>query len=208
MRRLVAVAATLALLGSACGLDTESEPRTIPSDEVPFGLLAPAQTTTTTTEPPDPVPGREFQVFLVNGDNDLVAAPRTLPADATVGDLIRALLEGANDDEADSGLRSLISPETRLRGVSRRDPQVAVIDLSSEFAVPQGEAGILAVAQVVFTATQLTTVTGVIFSLDGTEIEAPRGNGTLTKGPLTRFLYQKLLPPEPTTTTTSDPPSE
>ena len=48
MRRFVLRAALIALVATGCGVPTDSAPRPIPDDRVPFGLLDEDPTTTTT----------------------------------------------------------------------------------------------------------------------------------------------------------------
>ena len=56
-----------------------------------------------------------------------------------------------------------------------------------------GRQQILALAQVVYTATELPSVDRVLFQIDGENVEVPNGNGKLTSSPLGRLSYRDLL---------------
>jgi spore germination protein GerM len=95
--------------------------------------------------------------------------------------------------EAAAGVRTAISNQTRLLSV-RIQSAVATIDLSGDFAAIGGRDQILAVAQLVYTATAAQGVLGVRLSLDGKPVEVPRGDGTLTQDPLNPADYSALAP--------------
>lgn len=199
IRRLTTLAAVVGMLAvsAACGLSAQDEPEAL-TGEVPFGLLEPRPSTSTTTSSTLPaLVTEEAPIYLAGPDGRLVPVLRTLPTPIDATDLLEELLEGATDEEAAAGLRSVITADTRLRGVTRRPDNLAVIDLSAEFGSIQGEEGITAVAQVVYTATEIEGISSVTFSLDGQPIDVPRGDGTLTSGPLTRFSFPNRKPAEP-----------
>jgi spore germination protein GerM len=52
----------------------------------------------------------------------------------------------------------------------------------------------LAIAQVVFTATQQPGVTGVRFEIDGKPIDVPTAAGVQVPGPVNRASYQTQAP--------------
>lgn len=203
-RRLAVLVAALVAL-SGCGLTTNDEPQTL-ADDVPFDLLAPRASTTTTTSTTAPaVVSVELPVYLVGSQGRLVPVVRTLAAPVTAADLLKVLLEGATDDEAATGLRSVIKPDTTLRGVTLQPDGVAVVDLSTEFGSVQGEEGITAVAQVVFTVTELEAVRRVAFAIAGQAIDVPDGDGTLTSRPLRRIDFPERRPNVSPSSTSPEP---
>lgn len=203
-RRLVAAATALALLAGGCGLSVDDQPQKLSAEEVPFDLLAP-QPTSTTTSTTVPAATRTMEVFLVDREGRLTAVERRLPTPVTVKELIDALLAGATDDEAEAGLRSVIPSETRLLGVGRReDGRTVVLDFSAEPGFPQGGEGITAIAQVVFTASQLEGISGVTFAFGGVPTEVPRGDGSITSAPLFRRDFPARDPAATTTTQISE----
>ncbi len=69
-----------------------------------------------------------------------------------------------------------------------------VVNVSAPILQATGDALIDAVAQIVFTATELNGVSGVRLLVDGEQREWPRGDGSQTAAPLTRFDYPERNP--------------
>jgi len=163
----------LAVVG-ACGVPGDDQPRALPTDDVPFELLAPD----TTEAPTSTLVAVSAEVPIW-----LVAVKRLVEAPPSLLRVIEALLAGPNADEAADGMRSAIASGTRVHSV-RTQSGVATIDLSAEFGSTGGHDQILAVGQLVLTTTEALGVVGVKLSLDGRAVEVPRGDGTLTSEPL------------------------
>ncbi|MGH9042953.1 MAG: GerMN domain-containing protein [Acidimicrobiia bacterium] len=175
----------LALVAGACGIDPGGP------ESLPGGVVAPA-----VAPSPRDAPGtgadagaRPVRIFLVAGSR-LIDVPRTTPAPDLVGTL-QVLLEGPTAEEISAGTRSAIAPGTRLRS-ARVEVGTAVIDLSRSFVDVGGEEQILAVAQLVLTATTVPGVERVRLALEGEALEVPRADGTLAPGPLTGADYASL----------------
>jgi len=174
------VVLALTVAAAACGVPGDAQPRALPTDDVPFELLAPD-----TTEAPTSVlvaVSAEVPIYLV-GAEGLVAVKRLVEAPPSLLRVIEALLAGPNADEAAAGMRSAIASGTRVHSV-RTQSGVATVDLSAEFGSIVGLDQILAVGQLVLTTTEALGVVGVKLSLDGRALEVPRGDGTLTSEPL------------------------
>jgi spore germination protein GerM len=69
---------------------------------------------------------------------------------------------------------------------------VGTVDLGGSFGQVGGQEQILAVAQLVFTATSVPGIVKVQFTLGGRPVEVPAGDGTLTQGPLGRSDFPSL----------------
>ncbi|MEY2565711.1 MAG: hypothetical protein QOE35_240 [Actinomycetota bacterium] len=192
MRRIVVVAAALtaAVVFVGCGVPTDDGPRALPTRDVPFDLLAPAATSVTSTTAIAVT--TEVPVYLV-GPERLVVVRRLVESPSSLFRALESLLAGPMADEAAAGVRTAISSQTRLLSV-RVQSGVATIDLSGDFAAIGGRDQILAVAQLVYTATAAPGVLGVRLSLDGKSVEVPRGDGTLTQEPLNPGDYTALAP--------------
>ncbi len=196
-----AAAATLALVLVACGVQLDEGPRDFAVEEVPYDLLAPS---TTSTSGPTPLP--TFQpttVYLLDTDDLLRAVRRQLPGEPTVEGAIQSLLTQPSEAEGNSGLGTSIASNTVLRGIQGPVDGVVTIDLSSEIneVAPQGVRR--ALAQIVYTATSIPGVTGVLFQVDGEARSVPNAEGESTSEPLTRDDYREFLPTT-TPTTRSD----
>ena len=193
---LISWLATLALAGAAltgCGVPMDAGPHRLAAGDLPLGLLGPA-TTTTQAGPRSPRAVAVVQVYLVAHDR-LVARSRLIPSPATAGDALGSLLVGPTLPEAAAGIRSAIPGGTTLLSVHEARGGRATIDLSSEFAQTGGPDQILAIAQVVYTATTLPGVSTVSFELADQPVEVPTANGALVSGPVGPADFSALLSP-------------
>lgn len=184
-----ALAGVVAL--AACGVGTESEPRTLAADDVPFGLLQSPSSTVTTTPPPGLI--REMatvSVFLLQ-EGRLVGRTRDVPAPPEIRTVLEQLLDGPTEEEARDGVLTAISPATELLDV-RIEGTVARVNLSASFAESQVQDQTVAVAQIVFTAAGLPGVSGIMLELAGRSVEVPAADGTLRRGSLTPADYATL----------------
>lgn len=190
MRRAVvaAVVGVVVALG-ACGVPKDDQARRIGDDDVPFGLLdeRSPETSTTVGAPQSPA-----SVYYVQGDR-LVEAARDLAAPADVRAALDALAAGPTGAEAARGVRSAL-PEKAFEEVAVRDG-VADVDLAA--AVVDLETGeqLLAIAQIVHTATGRPGVKAVRFRLEGRLAEVPIDGANLVTRPVTRDDYRSVSPP-------------
>ena len=193
----LAAAALLAVAALAgCGIQSDDGPRELAADDVPFGLLEPTTTSTSTTEPGA---GRtNVDVFLVR---DELLEPQTRPvAEQTPRGALESLLGDIAAEEDRKGFRTAIPVDTRLRDL--RQPTgspTVVVDLSDEFLSIQGSQQIKALAQVVCTLTDQRfdgpRITGVRFAFEGQMADVPNGDSELTSEPLTCQSYAALTDP-------------
>lgn len=175
----------LAVLAAACGISAGGPPESLPGGVVTPALAPPAATASS-------VPAADSQpahIFLVSG-TQIVDVPRTLPTPG-LEPVLEVLLAGPTEAEVGAGIRSAITAGTRLRSTGVEDG-IAVIDLTAEFVELAGEEQILAVAQLVLTATAVAGIDRVRFALDGEELEVPQADGTLAPGPLAAGDYASL----------------
>jgi spore germination protein GerM len=189
VRRLAAALALVVALG-ACGITEDDVPRTMARENVPFQLLSPATSTTTTVV--DEGSMTAIGIYLVTPDGALVARSRTTRGAPTVEKAIRALLGGPTAEEQAANLTSQISSDTRLLGVEGPFDGVVTVDLSSEFLAFTGPSQVQAIAQVVFTAVDVPGIQSVLFRFDGERREVPAGDGELTAEPLNRSDYRLM----------------
>ena len=176
---------------AACGVPSDGAPREISAEDVPFQLLGPDAAAPATSIPQSDDTSR-VTVYFVTTEGQLSAARRTVPSPATPEHALRALLDGVLENEA-GALSSAITAGTRLLGIDGPDAGLVTIDLSSDILDVTGSQQVLAIAQVVFTATALPSVERVLFEFDGEPREVPTGEGLLTAVPLGRSDYRELL---------------
>ena len=170
--------ALLALLGSACGIQTDSAPRDVPEDErtiIVSGVGSGADAS-----------GAD-RIFLVGpGDDRLL---RSVPRETVPGlSLIEILLLGPNEDEIASQYSTVIPSRTQLRS-SRAQGSFLFVDLSEEITELTGPSLAQAVAQLVYTATELDGIEAVQLTVNDEDVAWPKGDGGTTTGPLRVYDY-------------------
>jgi len=175
-------------LAAGCGVPADRHPVAVPG-----GVVRPALGPTTTT----PTPATQATLFFVQAEQ-LVPVVRSVTR-PDLEAVLEVLLTGPTEAELAAGLRTAISPQRNIRSV-HTDGTTAVIDLTTTFVEVGGEEQILALAQIVLTATGTPGITNVRFELEGQPVEVPRAEGTLSSGPLTASDYAALR--------TSDPPPQ
>ena len=186
------------VLSAACGIPADERARALAAEEVPYGLLdeAPVAAPPATVQPP--AAKVNVSVYFLAGDH-LQPVARAVSAPATPLRAVNALLGGPTECEAATGLRTAINPSTEAT-VTRSSPELVVVDLSTSFAAVPTQEQRLALAQIVFTATGVTGVTGVRFTLAGAPVEVPLPDGTLTSSPVDRDAFANvapIVPPQP-----------
>jgi len=188
MRRTIVlvVVAALAALCAGCGVGTQSNARLLDKQSIPYGLLSPDSTTTSTVA----VPAAQVTVYF-ESSKGLVAVKRSISAGATVKAALSELTKGPTAAEASNGLQSPISTVTPLT-VKRIQNGIVSIDLPSSFASLGGQDQIIAAAQLVYTATAIAGVTAVTVLIGGQPAQVPAAGGALAPGPLTRGDYVGL----------------
>lgn len=196
----------LCLVGAACGVPRDADPRALPATDVPFGLLDPSTTAAGTPSSVDPEDPGTVLVYLVDSrDELLVEVARQVRPPANVSDAIEALLAQPAEAELARGYGTRIPPETRLIDVELI-LELVTINLSEDFLASSD--ALLGFAQVVFTANQAAGIEEVLFEIEGEPIEAIGGDGELTAEPLTVNDYATVapLPTEPPDDTTTSQP--
>lgn len=192
--------AVVAAAVTSCSLGPQAEPRLL-------DLPARDQELPVRTETDDGVDGDdgdddtiEFTatIYLIADNDRLVPAARAISSgggrDDQIAAVFQALVDGPTDDEADTGLRSAVPPVTRVLD-SSTDGTTVTLDLSASFGSIGGQAELLAVGQLVVTATTFPGVQAVNLRLDGTPIDVPLPDGALSDQPVTLRQFSVLLDP-------------
>ncbi|HXW82039.1 MAG TPA: GerMN domain-containing protein [Acidimicrobiales bacterium] len=170
---------------AGCGLGAQSAPQALNPKSVPYGLLG--ATTAPSTSVPSLVSAR-VTMFLEGSDERLVPVHRQVAWPATISAILGELAAGPTARESDRGL---VSPASAVGpfGVGPVRDGVVSVDLPVSFENLDGQGQTVAAAQIVFTVTTFTGVTGVRFLVAGQTAQVPNGNGSLTAGPSTRKDY-------------------
>ncbi len=184
--RRIGVVVLLVLVAASCSIDAESTPRNIAvrdrRDLSAFDQVAGAAVGS----------GR---IYLLSPE--IIGQLRTLQSVArdvgdTPADAMRALFEGPNTNELQALMRSAIPPGTRLIDVTQ-DGSELVVNVSNELQQLTGEALIDGVAQIVLTASEITSVSAVSIAIDGVPQQWPSASGELQSEPLTRYDFPGLV---------------
>jgi hypothetical protein len=205
LRLFAAVA--FCLVGSACGVPTGGEPRTIAASDVPFGLAEPSPTAS--AEPSAEPVGDPSRLFLVAVDDALVGLARDLEGSTgqeRLADLLAQLAAGPTNAERDQQLSTALPPDVRLT-VGEVSEGTATIDIGVSAQAPSGVAGRRAVAQIVLTATSLPGIDAVRLTFAGDPVEAPLPSGELRSAPLTAADYADFLTSPPAPSAVPAPPT-
>ena len=135
------------------------------------------------------------KLCFVSIDNDGSVSRKQISRTITKNDSpltgnIQLLLSGPNASERSKGCRSLIPDGTRLLSASVRDG-VALLNFSEEFEYNRvGVEGYLGqLMQIVYTATEFSTVNSVQFLIDGQKKEYLGSEGVWIGSPLSRSSF-------------------
>lgn len=180
--RSLRLAGLCAILLVGCGIPVDSGPEVFDLE-----LVTPSEDA--------PVLGDlvAMSMYLVR-DETLVRVTRDLPSPPDPERILASLFDGVTEPEVRANLRTSIPLETQIISVSTEEPLLRV-DLSREFAAVGGEEEILAVAQIVLTATSIEGIESVAFELDGVPTPVPIANGALSDGPVSAEGYAAMVAP-------------
>jgi spore germination protein GerM len=190
MKRLIAMAVTLAALTTACAESGAQPIGPAPSDGTTSPTVSPA--TPSPSESPEPTRSVTYEVWF-NYDGYLFLTHRTEPFTEGVGArALQLLLSGPTRAEGGAAVTSSLNPGTRLLGLSI-DGGVATVNLDETFSAEETPAiAVGSLSQIVYTLTQFDSVDGVLFEVDG----APLMNlgGYELDGPQRRASFADQLP--------------
>jgi spore germination protein GerM len=177
----------LALLGVACAVPEQDHAQVPPDDSVPFGLLD-------DDVPPllPPVSGAENEAtsLCFVDDDRLVSIDTALEPPVDLSAVVDALAEPPGDPSSGSLRTAVGGPLVRDIGLVAG---VARVDLLPAITALGGDEQLLAIAQLVCTLTAQPGVGPVSFTIGGSPIDVPTGDGSLNSGPVSRDDYADLI---------------
>lgn len=186
---LAALAALSALSATACGIPIDSEPRVLEASAIPPEFLEP---TTTQLETPSAV-SQTFRVYFVNEEGMLVARERELSRPVAPEELLLALFAGPTDEETEAGLNSALPAETEILDADRSRDGVLVLNLAEgTLEQIEGELQRSAIAQLVFTGTEIEGVDWLWVQIENEPRALPTDEGDL-ETPVGRQHYLSLV---------------
>jgi hypothetical protein len=145
------------------------------------------------TSPPGTAQAQQLSVFLVR-DGQLVEVKRGGgEASDQLSAALAALVRPPSKVERAAGLRTAL-PARTTQIAWRAEDSTIVVTLPPEFGGLTTAEQVMAIAQLVYTATQNSDAERVGFSLGEGHIEVPVGDGRLVARPVTRQDYQRVAP--------------
>jgi hypothetical protein len=179
-RRLMTMLVAAMLL-TACGVQPDSSPREVPDDYK-------AQLTGASS---GGVASGAERIYLVGpGDDRLL---RSVSRDAaSPEELISILLRGPNETESAQQYASAIPSTLELLSISVQG-SVLMLDVTQELTELTGSGLVQALAQIVYTASELDTVTAVQVTVQGGQQAWPRGDLEFTTEPLSVYDYPGMV---------------
>jgi len=127
-----------------------------------------------TPQPPaKPVETRDWSIYLIGANNNLVKVNRSFKvSDTTLRNSINALLAGPTPDEIMRGIDSFIPEGSRLLSASVEN-STAYLSFNQEFRYnPKGREGCVAsIKQIVWTATEFSNIQNVQFLIEGETVD-------------------------------------
>lgn len=175
------------VLTSACGVSEDSAPRDLPEDERELSFDETAAQVAAT--------GANRMYLIGPGEQRLL---RSVQREAnTPVELMNALLLGPNESEIQAEFDTAIPATTVLNDADPR-AEVLTVDLTSDIDELDTQTLMLAIAQIVYTATEIDNVEAVQIVVDGEPLTAPLPDGRTSTGPLRTYDY-------PNTVQTSQP---
>lgn len=192
MSALLAVVLTAATV-SGCSIQPDTSPREIPVGD--RALLDPVA-------PEGGEASGSTRIFLIGagsgGERQLRSVLRSVDASPTA--VLQELFKGPNDQEEAAGLRTAL-PDGLTLNSARRAAGTLTVDVGSEILDLDARNLRLAVAEIVFTASELEGVNAVRLRADGVPRSWPDGRNEATSEPLTVFDFpgvaESAQPPFP-----------
>jgi hypothetical protein len=182
-RTLAAAVAGAALL-SGCSVGAQADPVPLAGGRLPTAVRVPG--------PVGAGPGHIGAVFFLQGDR-LAAQLAWLPSRDPVDQALADLVAGPAPGGAGAALRTALPGSVEQLDSTLTDG-VAVVNLPTTLDRLGAHNEILAVAQIVFTATAQPGITSVRLTSGGAPMEVPTGSGRLVTRPVTRQDYPGLAP--------------
>lgn len=182
MRRLGWLLAALALVG--CGVPVEDQVRALDPSSAPRGLFVEDEAPTEQGDAP-------VELWFTQGEA-LAPVVRAVELPVTPQRVLQVLFEGPTDRERSAGLARAVPSTISIDSVDLRDG-IATVSLDGPVGTLEAEP----FAAIVATLTARPEVTSVRFRSDGTDLQVPQGDLSLTDAPVDRDDYVQILDPRP-----------
>ena len=192
------LASVAPLAAAACSVPEDNRPRAVDFSRLPDDLAAP-----TASPEPTPLITQEVLIYLIDENNLLSPVARNVASPARPIAVLEALFSAPNEDESEQALSTALPADVEVVAVDvNTNSNLVTVTLQSEVFEQrlEGENRQLAVAQLVFTATQNTGLSRFSLMLNDNPAPLPTDSGE-SDVPVTRDDFYSLDPeyqPEPT----------
>lgn len=180
VRRAVLATSALLVTLAGCAIQPDSGPRDVPDDHAARIAIGTA------------VEGAAAQgsgrIYLLAPDGSDARLRTVLRAPEGQEGQIETLIQGPNPDEIADGLDTAIPSDLSVNSV-RFEGGVVNVDVGPEIEDLSDTRLQLAVAQIVFTASELPGAESVVIRVDGNSRAWPDGDGELKTDPLTVYDF-------------------
>lgn len=176
--KLAVVAMVTSVAG--CAIQADSGPRDVPEDNPARVAVEPAGDGGEATG--------EGRIYLLAPDGNPQPLRTVLRDSKLPEQLLETLIDGPNTEELGDGLTSDLPTSLEVRSV-RFDGGVLNIDLSDDINELTGQRLRQAIAQIVFTASEIRGAESVLIRVGGEAQPWPDGSGEPQTGPLTVYDY-------------------
>lgn len=178
-RRAIATTAFASMVWTlaGCAIQADSGPRDIPADDDARGAIE------SSAEGGEATGEGRIYLLAPNGGEQVL---RTVLRNSK--DLLQQLVQGPNQQEVSAGLSTEVPPTIVINDV-RFDGSVYVVDISDGINELTGANLRLAVAQIVFTASEIPGTESVAIRVDGQSQSWPNGDGIPISRPLTAYDF-------------------
>jgi spore germination protein GerM len=196
-RRPWIAAVALVALAAGCGLSPDDEPHAIAAENLPPGLIDPNPgTSTTLANSPGTSTVPVYFLVRVGDETRLVAVEREVADDRSPAARVGALLTQPTAEETDDGITTAIPADLILVDEPALDEEgrTLTVNLSRELNLLEGAELTRAVAQIVWTATELEEVQRVRFLVEGEPIPVPDDEGIEKRDAVGQADYRSLAP--------------
>ena len=192
MKLPLAIAALLlAAFAAACGVPADSSPQLLDETALPAELTDPSTTTTTSEAPASSV---DQPVYFFDEENFLSETAREVPSPVDPEEVLEILFLGPTEEESDEDLlRSAIPLETEILETEQTDAVLTVNLAPGSLEEIEGDLQKSAIAQIVYTATGIDGIDGVLIKIDGEFRQLPTDEGDSQENePVTRSDYRSF----------------
>lgn len=198
-RRLTGLLVVVALVAVGCALPSDDEPDVLACDGVCAQVLEPAPTSSTSTTLP--VQTLPVNLFFFDAEDTLQPESRQIRTPISAADVLRELFEGTTEQ----GKSTAIPPDVELVDATVDEATgILTVSLTDALFAIEGTELVRAIAQIVYTATQLSAVRSVRFEIDGEIQPVPVGDGGSQTRPVTKDDFPSFNPLNtPSSSTTS-----